>query len=200
MRKYRAAFSDEMVTTQISQKTEVHRRPIVGVIGSGSEEWTQRSHELGCWLATIGAHLLTGGGGGVMAAVSKAFSETPSRKGLVIGILPCQSDAVTPKPKDGYPNPWVEIPITTHLPFSGTQGLEPLSRNHILVLSSDVLVMLPGGTGTLSETTLALRYERPVIAYMNNQDNVLNLPGNVLIVNSFESVKEFVRTNIPEME
>ena len=189
-----------MVADQIDQKRKVDRRPIVGVIGSGSEEWPQYSHELGHWLAGIGVHLLTGGGGGVMAEVSKAFSETPERKGLVIGILPCRSDADAPIPKDGYPNPWVEIPISTHLPLSGTQGLEPLSRNHIVVLSSDVLVMLPGGEGTLSETTLALRYERPIIAYLKHPDDVPNLPGNIPIVNSFESVKEFVRTSIPKME
>ena len=184
----------------MSQKIKVLRRPIIGVIGSGSEEWPQLSHELGRWLAIIGVHLLTGGGRGVMTAVSKAFSEIPDRKGLVIGVLPCRENPGVPKAWDGYPNPWVEIPITTHLPLSGTQGLEPLSRNHIVVLSSDVLVMLPGGEGTLSEVSLALRYERPIIAYLKYPDDIPNLPENISVAKSFESVKEFVNANLLGME
>ena len=36
-----------------------------------------------------------------MAAVSKSFYDTPNRRGLVIGVLPC--DESLEKPKDGYP-------------------------------------------------------------------------------------------------
>ena len=36
-----------------------------------------------------------------MAAVSKSFYETPDRRGLVIGILPC--DESLEKPQDGVP-------------------------------------------------------------------------------------------------
>ena len=71
-----------------------------------------------------------------------------------------------PKPKDGYPNRWVEIPVLTHLPLSGERGTEPMSRNHINVLSSDVIVALSGDAGTLSEVRLAVRYGRPVIAFV----------------------------------
>ena len=35
-----------------------------------------------------GVHLLTGGGGGVMSAVSEAFHGVPERRGLVIGVIP----------------------------------------------------------------------------------------------------------------
>ena len=37
-----------------------------------------------------------------MAAVSKSFYDTPNRRGLVIGILPC--DESLENPKDGYLN------------------------------------------------------------------------------------------------
>ena len=77
------------------------RLPIVGVMGSGSKPNPERASALGCWLAECGVHPLTGGGGGVMAAVSKSFYETPDRRGLVIGILPC--DESLEKPQDGVP-------------------------------------------------------------------------------------------------
>src|SRR5262249_16811637 len=119
---------------------------IVGVMGSGKKAHFEKASRLGRWLAVEGVHLLTGGGRGVMEAVSRAFYETPDRRGLVIGIIPASETAV--EPKDGYPNHWVEIPIFTHLPLSGGRGTEPLSRNHINVLSSDVLIALPGDAGT----------------------------------------------------
>ena len=37
------------------------------------------------------------------------------------------------------------------------------ARNCINVLSSDVVVACPGGTGTISEIALALKYGKPVI-------------------------------------
>ena len=146
--------------------------PIVGVMGSGTESHCERAAALGRWLAGEGVHLLTGGGGGVMSAVSEAFCEVPERRGLVIGVLPGVEREFEPASpvasRPGYPNPWVEIAISTHLPLSGRRGLDPLSRNHINVLSSAVLVALPGGAGTASEVALALRYHRPVIAYLDD--------------------------------
>src|SRR5437899_564532 len=100
------------------------RRSIVGVMGSATDRHEVLASEVGCLLADLGVHLLTGGGQGVMAAVSEAFAAAPHRKGLVIGILPCQEGDPLCRPKTGYPNPSVEIPIPTHLPLSGTQGTE----------------------------------------------------------------------------
>ena len=143
-----------------------------------------------------------------MAAVSKSFYDTPNRRGLVIGVLPCdgspeQSKGGGPKPKDryptpkdGYPNQWVEIPILTHLPLSGERGTEPMSRNHINVLSSDVIVALPGDAGTLSEIRLAVRYERPVIAFVESDREIPRLPDSVSISSSLEGVRTFVMSQL----
>ncbi|MBW2193723.1 MAG: molybdenum cofactor carrier protein, partial [Deltaproteobacteria bacterium] len=114
-----------------------HRFPIVGVMGSGSKAHKDRAGILGQWLAEENVHLLTGGGGGVMEAVSRAFYETPHRKGFVIGILPGTVSDQDYQSAPGYPNPWVEIPIYTHLPLSGIRGTDPMSRNHINILSAD---------------------------------------------------------------
>ncbi len=65
----------------------------------------------------------------------------------------------------GYPNPWVELAVRTHLPFSGASGTGPDSRNHINVLSTDAVVALPGSAGTRSEIELALGYGRPLVLF-----------------------------------
>jgi uncharacterized protein (TIGR00725 family) len=173
------------------------RLSIVGVMGSGSQSYRERASRIGRWLALEGVHLLTGGGGGVMAAVSQAFYETPNRRGLVIGIIPCAEGSIRPKP--GYPNPWVEIPIFTHLPLSGRRGTEPLSRNHINVLSSDVVIVLPGDAGTRSEAALALSYKRPVVGYLEARDEIPGLPTEIPICRDLEGVQEFVRARLRTM-
>ena len=77
---------------------------------------------LGETLADLGVNLLTGGGGGVMTSVSRAFTRRPNRRGICIGIIPCASESDRATPRDGYPNEFVELAIYTHLPYSGAQG------------------------------------------------------------------------------
>ena len=174
----------------------VARLPVVGVLGSGSAAHEERAQALGRWLAGQGVHLLTGGGGGVMSAVSRAFSEVPTRRGLVIGIVPSATGREASRPRRGYPNPWVELSVFTHLPMSGPSGTDPMSRNHINVLSSNVLVALPGGVGTASEVSLALRYGRPVVAYLRARDEIPSLSAEVPVENDLERIKEFVGEKI----
>lgn len=143
------------------------RLPIVGVLGSGTDPWLEQARPLGQWLATLGCHLLTGGGRGVMEAVSAAFASVSDRRGSVLAVLPAAGEGGegASTPAHGYPNRWVEIPIATHLPLRGARGAEPLSRNHVLVLTAHVLVVLPGGDGTRSEVELARRYEKHAVAF-----------------------------------
>ena len=167
------------------------RLPIVGVMGSSSDPHAARAAQLGAWLAQQGFHLLTGGGPGVMSSVSEAFYGVRGRRGLVIGIVPC-ADGNPARPRSGYPNHWVEVPIFTHLPLRGTRGADPMSRNHINVLSSDVVVALSGGSGTGSEVALALDYDRPVIAWLNERDEIPGLSDRVRSARNFDEVTEFV--------
>lgn len=127
-----------------------------------------------------------------MAEVSRGFHEVDGRAGLVIGILPA-SHAGSRDPPQGYPNPWVEVPIRTHLHLSGTRGTEPASRNHINVLSSEVVIALPGSWGTRSEVTLALRYRVPVVAYLQDPDEIPDLPEAIPVLRRLEQIKAFVR-------
>ena len=169
------------------------KRPIVGVMGSGSEAWGERAEPLGRWLAGRGVHLLTGGGQGVMASVSQAFHDTAGRDGLVIGVLPCGPDGPG-SPRPGYPNAWVELPIRTHLPLSGTQGHELGSRNAINVLTADVVVALPGSAGTRSEVELAVRHGRPVVAWADASE--LPVPEGVTRASSLEEVTAFMERQL----
>lgn len=166
------------------------RLPIVGVMGSGKDAYPELAVPLGAWLASQSVHLLTGGGRGVMESVSKAFFDNLDRRGSIIGVIPSQLGSVLPK--DGYPNPWVEIPIYTHLPLSGRRGSDPLSRNHINILSSDAVIALPGRNGTLNEIQLALAYERPLVAFLSSRDQFPNLPSEVPVVHALGDLAQWL--------
>ena len=165
-------------------------------MGSGEEEHVQLATDLGRLLATLGVHLLTGGGRGVMTSVSRSFANTPNRLGAVIGILPCREADPLCHLKEGYPNPWIEIPILTHLPLSGPGGTDPMSRNHINILSSDVVIALPGGLGTASEVVLAKSYKKPVIVFLGSSGRLDGIPAEVPITRSLSETECFLRSRI----
>jgi uncharacterized protein (TIGR00725 family) len=154
----------------------------VGVIGSGIHEHDDLARPVGQLLATLGVNLLTGGGQGVMNAVSRAFTQSPRSRGICIGIIPCASITERTKPKAGYPNAYVELAIFTHLPYSGEKGKDDLSRNHINILSCCAVIALPGSAGTATEISLAMDYGKPVIV----------VSPDVMIAD----VEQFVRSQI----
>jgi uncharacterized protein (TIGR00725 family) len=173
----------------------VVRRPIIGVMGSSLDEHTARAEEVGRWIAAHGCHLLTGGGTGVMTAVARAFASVAGRLGLAIGIIPCiEGHPTCPWPE--YPNRWVELPIYTHLHLGGAYGVEPMSRNHLNVLTSDVIVVLPGGPGTASESSLAVAYGVPCIAYLSDRRDVPDLAPEVSLATTFSEVEAVIRRTL----
>ena len=101
------------------------------------------AEEVGARLVDLGATIVTGGLGGVMEAACRGAK---SRRGLTIGLLPGldRSEA----------NGWVDVAIAT--------GLGEI-RNALIVRTSDALVAIGGGAGTLSEIGFALKLGRPVI-------------------------------------
>ena len=117
----------------------------IGVMGPGTctEDAAQLAEEVGQLIAEAGAILVCGGRGGVMEAASKGASKTG---GIVVGILP-SNDASTA-------NSHVTIPIVTGMGNA---------RNAINVLTSQCLIAIDGGPGTLSEIALALKSGTPVI-------------------------------------
>ena len=172
------------------------RRPIVGVMGSHVEGHPERSRPLGQWIASQGYHLLTGAGEGVMSAVSQAFAGVDGRLGCVIGIVPTGSTATAESlrtPLAGYFNAWVDIPVITHLGVGDVSGDEPMSRNHINILTSSVVVLLPGGVGTAGEARLAVRYGTPAVAFLKSPDEIPALPTEVAVSSDFDAVTDFIQ-------
>jgi SLOG cluster4 family len=88
-----------------------------------------------------------------------------------------------------------EITIRTHLPYSSDKGELDLSRNHINVLTSDAVIVLPGGDGTLSELTLACEYGRPVAVFLG-ADGSVGGPGAKELKAKFSGIKLADEKNI----
>ena len=122
-------------------------RTVIGVMGLGEDgdpAVLETTRNLGAAIAREGWVLLNGGrDAGVMAASAQGAA---SEGGLVIGVLP-DADA-------GRATPFLDVAIRTGMGEA---------RNAINVLSSDVVIALSGGAGTVSEVALALKAGRPVV-------------------------------------
>ena len=122
------------------------RPPVIGVMGGGaaSPATVALAEELGREIARAGWVLLNGGrDAGVMAASARGAR---AAGGLVVGILPDRDDT------DASPD--LTIALVTGLGDA---------RNAVNVLSSNVVVALPGGAGTLSEIALAFKARKPLV-------------------------------------
>ena len=118
---------------------------IIGVIGADkcSTEMASVAEEVGAELARRDCTLICGGRGGVMEAACKGAVEAD---GFTIGILP--------GPDRGEANRYVSVPIVTNMGEA---------RNAIVVLSSQGIIAVDGGYGTLSEIALALKNGIPLV-------------------------------------
>lgn len=173
--------------------------PIIGVMGSGSEEWTDLSAPLGALIAGKNAHLLTGGGRGTMSAVSRSFTETPARRGLCIGVIPGEEDdSGMFRPKAGYPNPYVELEI--HSPLGPFTGEDPhqISRNHINIMTSHAIVALPGSRGTCNECELAQKFSKPIILY-GPRAAFTDFPGDLAQTEKLEDIASFLDNYLTQL-
>jgi uncharacterized protein (TIGR00725 family) len=146
---------------------------VIGVMGGGgpldplAEEVAYR---LGRLIAEQGWVLLNGGRNcGVMDASARGAH---GAGGLVVGVLP-DTDL-------HQVSEWVDVPITT--------GLRD-ARNYVNVLSSRVVLALPGEAGTLSEVALALKSGRHVVTVG------WEAPPSLL---RFVTIGQLVRVDTPE--
>jgi uncharacterized protein (TIGR00725 family) len=121
---------------------EEHYVAVVGASTATAGE-AALAEEVGAGLARAGFVVVTGGLGGVMEAACRGAR---SVRGTAIGLLPGDDRTEA--------NGWVSIPIAT--------GLREL-RNGIIVRTSDAVVAVGGGSGTLSEIGFALKLGRLVV-------------------------------------
>ena len=151
----------------------LRKLPIVAVLGQGSEITAGRAslaREAGAMIARLGAHLLTGGGYGVMEAATEGFVAVSGRAGFSVGIVPRDPGGPLDRPNRdelgrAYPNSFVEIAILTPLPPRTENWREQPARNHVNIFTADALLALPGNAGTRNELDMAAHYrgeaERP---------------------------------------
>jgi ribosomal-protein-alanine N-acetyltransferase len=169
------------------------RRKVVAVVGDGGKPHREKTMLVGEWIAQSGCHLLTGGGGGVMASVSDYFGESAGRPGLAIGVIPGSSTARGSRFEyrtkgSAYPNYSVEVAVFTHLAGEDPEGER--SRNHVNVLSADLVVALPGGVGTHAEIQLAKRYGKPVLLFLTGADSIFGKSAENLAEEGFAIVHD----------
>jgi hypothetical protein len=119
---------------------------MIGVVGGdpAPERELSLAEDVGRELARRGSTVVCGGHGGVMEAACRGAR---SEGGHTIGILPGADRARA--------NRYVEFPVVTGL---------GVARNAVVVLSSQALIAVDGGYGTLSEIAIAMQYEIPVVA------------------------------------
>ena len=141
---------------------------MIGVIGAGScpKKIEELALEVGREIAHSGGIVVCGGLGGVMAAAARGAKEAG---GYTIGILPGPSihDA----------NAYIDFPIATNMGHA---------RNAIIAQTSEALIAVAGGYGTLSEIALALKMGKGVVALASE----LPIPGVHVAVNPREAVRE----------
>jgi len=111
-------------------------------------EIAQIAYETGMEVAKSGAVLVTGGLDGVMKAACHGAKDGG---GLTLGIIPQDNAA--------FANEYCDIVIPSGM---------GLARDFLNALSADGVIIIGGGSGTLSETCAAYMYKKPIVAIKNS--------------------------------
>lgn len=137
-------------------------KTIVGVIGSSQagEEEAEIAKKVGREIAKREYVLLTGARGGVMKA---ACIGAKSEGGLTLGILPFS--------KKTKANRYTDIVIPTGMGST---------RNSLNTLTADYIIVVGGGSGTLSEIAFAWMYNKPILAFSGVKGWSTKLAGKQL--------------------
>ena len=129
----------------------VRKRQIL-VIGNNDNgctpELEKLAYDMGSNIAKSNSVLITGGLGGVMRAASHGAHDAG---GLIVGIIP-QNDF-------SLANEFCDIVIPSGM---------GLMRDFLNALSADGVIVIGGGSGTLSEICAAYMYKKPIVALKNS--------------------------------
>jgi uncharacterized protein (TIGR00725 family) len=121
---------------------------IVGHNDSGcTPDHEKIAYEIGYEVAKSNCVLITGGLGGVMKAASHGAHDA---NGLTVGIIP-QDDA-------SFANEFCDVVIPSGM---------GMTRDFLTALSADGVIVVGGGSGTLSEICAAYIHKKPIVAIRN---------------------------------
>ena len=120
----------------------------IGVIGYNDDRCTELAKEIaynvGKEIALSGSVLICGGLGGLMEAACRGAKEA---NGTTVGIIP--QDNFT------FANPYCDIVICSGIGFA---------RDFIVATSSDAIIAIGGGIGTLIEMSVGYMIKKKVVA------------------------------------
>ena len=111
-------------------------------------ELEKLAYDMGSKIAKSNSVLITGGLGGVMRAACHGAHDAD---GITVGIIP-QNDF-------SLANEFCDIVIPSGI---------GLMRDFLNALSADGVIVIGGGSGTLSEICAAYMYKKPIIALKNS--------------------------------
>jgi uncharacterized protein (TIGR00725 family) len=110
-----------------------------------------------------------------MEATAKGARENG---GITVGVLPTENASSASQ--------YIDIPIITGM---------GLARNVINILSSDIVIALPGRAGTISEIALALSHGKQVILFRFEVGTWINYyidKKQVLVANEVEQLRQLL--------
>ncbi|MFQ6025789.1 MAG: TIGR00725 family protein [Nitrosopumilaceae archaeon] len=111
---------------------------------SSTPELEKVAYETGVEVAKSGCVLMSGGLGGVMQAACHGAHDAG---GLTVGIIP--------QNEPSYANEYCDIVIPSGL---------GMTRDFLTALSADGVIIIGGGSGTLSEVCAAYMHKKPIAA------------------------------------
>ncbi len=122
------------------------RRPQAVLIGDSdaAPDVLRLAEAVGALLARLAMTLVTGGRGGVMDAANRGAAAGGA---TTVGIVPSTDMREA--------NPWCSVVLPTGLGHA---------RNALTALAGDLVIVIGGGAGTLSEIAFAWIYGRPILA------------------------------------
>lgn len=126
------------------------RRFVCCIVGNkeGGSRWSvdveKLSYQAGAAAAKQGFVVLTGGKSGVMSAAAQGAMEAG---GTTIGVLPEADRSMA--------NPYLSLSLPTGM---------GIARNALTAMFCDVMIAMPGGSGTLEEMAFATDFGRPVLS------------------------------------
>jgi uncharacterized protein (TIGR00725 family) len=173
-------FQTTFITLIMGKKRQIL---VIGHNTNGcTPEHEKIAYDVGVEIGKSDSVLITGGLGGVMTAAAHGAKDAG---GLTVGIIP-QADA-------SEANEYCDIVIPTGM---------GLTRDFLNALSADGVIIVGGGSGTLSETCAAYMNNKPMVAIRNLNgpieqyiDGYIDHRENVKIVgadNAQEAVKKIL--------